>query len=210
MKKLLLGLRSISIILIFTGSAWASITYTEYFEDPFVSWESDWLGIYSNLQNYYVTEGGPITDRGNNPDGLWVSDGDHSNIRESIITFDAIFGAQLTSFQIDIATDEDAQRQIDIFDINGINIYSAPVVPTSAYHQDPATYDPHIITSVSGISGFSISGDKVEGWVSIDNVVVKSDSGTDPIPEPATIILLGIGFIGLAGLGRKKFLQSWK
>ena len=44
------------------------------------------------------------------------------------------------------------------------------------------------------------------GEVAAGSITV-SDKPINGVPEPATLILLGIGFVGIAGLRRKKIIQ---
>ena len=66
-------------------------------------------------------------------------------------------------------------------------------------------------------SAFTISlGTNITIWdrdtptahkVIVATSISKMGNGSAPIPEPATIVLFGTGLIGLAGLGRRSFLN---
>jgi hypothetical protein len=51
-------------------------------------------------------------------------------------------------------------------------------------------------------ASFVFAGD-LDGNREFDNIVTQAES-IKPVPEPATMILFGLGLIGVAGLGRKK------
>ncbi len=178
-----------------SNTAHAATTYVEDFNDPFPQWESGWLGQKSNLQNYYGVGAG----RGNNPDGLWIDDGDGIRGTDTVeIVFDQIFGASLNSLAIDIAGYVPITFQV--FDKDSNLIFSNNVTLTRGGTSNPGVYTSLSVTSTNGISGFSFvsSGSQVEGNTSIDNVVVT----TGTVPEPLTIlgattaIVFGVGFKG--------------
>jgi hypothetical protein len=94
------------LVAVFAPASQAfATTYVEDIEAPFPAWESGWLGTNTNLQNYYVAEeGSPHSYRGNNPDGLWIDDGDGVYGGDTVeIKFNNAFGSSLTSLALDIA-----------------------------------------------------------------------------------------------------------
>jgi hypothetical protein len=196
MKRIALAL------LIVVGSAHAAfaVTLTESFPDPLGGWRTRFLGLNSDLQNYYVVagNGGNQDDRGNNPTGLWIAQGATIGGDLMTVTFNPTFGNTVTSVGFGI----EAFNNIDVRFYNG----AGTLVSTQNAFGGNFPLDHTQVLNVASIAGLSRiefdstphGGGQIEGNTSIDDFTVNV------VPEPASLLAIGSGLAALLARRRKK------
>lgn len=196
MKRLL----CLAIILGLTAPAVADVL-EETFPDPLGGWNSRWLYLNSDMENYYIAAASNSDPdyRGNNPVGLWIAEpqGYGSGVGGPIVSidFDPGFGALITDIQFGLECF--VECDITVFDMSG-NSLNTETFSGGTFDFDHS--DIVSATSTNGVSRFEFDstkygGGQIEGNTSIDNVMVTI------IPEPATV--LGLGLFALTLLRRR-------
>ncbi len=177
MKKLLLA----AILLGIATTAMADVL-TETFPDPLAGWTTRFMGLHSNLENYYVCTGNPDqNDRGNNPCGLWICDG-NPNDGAAYINFDHTFGATVSQYVIGIMPF--VPVAYNVYDVNGNLVNTVNINPDGTF--PPCDNSQFSTNTPNGLGEFSITGGAVEGNTSIFNI-----SATVNVPVPVEQVTWG-------------------
>ena len=201
MKKGLIFLVFLGIVLIAVSPAQALFLSNESFEDGMNYWSEYTEGngnAYADDSHYILGYG-----------WLTATDGDYfANLKATAIISQPTSWVVGDTLTFDYAWDLDDylndQGALGIFDAND-NLIDSVILGDNSGSMDWQSYTYAFSSAGNGYIKFG-SLNYEDEW--FDSRLLIDNISTASVPEPGTIVLMGLGLVGLAGMGRKKLFKK--